>query len=64
MVMVVNHAPPDAAEFILPSGDRAPTMIGIPTDTIRPPTLARTILTEVRIVISLVSLVSEELSAP
>ena len=40
------------------------TRMGTPADTQRPPTLAMNIRTEVRMVISSVSRVSEEFSAP
>ena len=40
------------------------TMMGTPADTHRPPILAMNIRTLVRMVISLVSRVSEEFSAP
>ena len=40
------------------------TMMGTPAETARPPTLAMNIRTEVRMVISSVSRVSEEFRAP
>ena len=62
--MVTNQASALAAVLVMPSGDRKATRSGTPEATARPPVLAMNIRTEVRMVISLVSRVSDALSAP
>ena len=64
MSMVTNHAFPASADSIFPSGEREATSIGIPYDTARPPKFAMNILVDVSLVISSVSLVSDEFNAP
>ena len=64
IVIVKNHAFPDSAELILPSGENVLTSIGIPYATANPPRFAINIRTEVSVVISCVSLVSDAFKAP
>ena len=64
MDIVMNHAESLDDRSEVSEGSKIFRMIGIPIPTARPPTLAMNILTEVRMVISSVSRVSDALSAP
>ncbi len=62
--MVANHAESLMDMSVVSEGSKYLSIIGMPMPTASPPTLAMNMRTDVSLVISAVSRVSEALSAP